>query len=217
MGIFSILFGKSRASIGSITIDASISEDHVSTAELTENPVEDGGDITDHVRIKPLELTIEGVISDTPVTFSVINNISGIINTVTSIFGNTSRSVDAYNELIKLQQSRDPFKVVTGLKVYENMILTELSIPRTAQTGNAIHFSATMRQIQIAKSETTGISTRSLSTSVTSLGQKNVNLGQKVTETASENSPLNSTPSSISQETSKTPAAQLFDTFLSFH
>lgn len=209
MGLFSILFQQSKAKIGSITIDASVQENHVSTCDLTENPVEDGATITDHVQMKPAELTIDGVISNTPISFAVLDNIRGLIDTVTSILGKTSRSIEAYNELLRLQKSRVPFKVVTGLKVYTDMILTSLSVPRTAATGNAIHFSAVMKQIIIAKSETSGVSDSFFASSVSSLASKNKNLGQKVTSAIPASSPLSTSPSGIATE--KTPLINLLE------
>src|SRR5713101_5273233 len=56
-----------------ITIDATLQEVHKADAEVTEHPVELGADITDHVRPKPVELRIEGIISDTPIDDSLLN------------------------------------------------------------------------------------------------------------------------------------------------
>ena len=106
------------------------------------------------MQLKPAELSIEGVITDTPLGYAVIGNIKNLIRSVSTIFGGSSRSLDAYNELIKLQQSRKPFTVLTGLKRYKNMIITELSVPRTAQTGKSLQFKATMKEIRIVKSQT---------------------------------------------------------------
>jgi hypothetical protein len=92
--------------VAGIVIDATVSEQHTTSCDLTENPVEEGAKITDHVQLKPAELSIEGVITDTPLGYAVIGNIQNLIRSVSTIFGGSSRSLDAYNELIKLQQSR---------------------------------------------------------------------------------------------------------------
>lgn len=183
MGILNILFGQQKAKIGSITIDASVEETHESSADLTENPVEEGAKITDHVQLKPNTLTINGVISDTPITFALLDDITGIVNTVGRFLGKTSRSVDAYNKLVELQKTREPFKVVTGLKVYSNMILTNLSVNRTASTANAIHFTATMQEIRIAKTSTTGLS-ESIAPDAKDIASKTKDAGSKVSDTA---------------------------------
>jgi hypothetical protein len=180
MGALGILFGQKRTVIGAkedpktgtastlagilkqtiggvagIVVDATVSEEHVSNCETTDNPVEDGSDVTDHVHIKPIELTIDGVISDSPLGFAVVGNIQNFARSITNLFGKkTPRSIEAFNSLLDLQKSRTPFTVLTGLRRYENMILTELSVPRTSQTGAAIHFSAKMKQIRIVSSKT---------------------------------------------------------------
>ena len=199
-GLLGGLTGVLRQTIGGvagIVVDATISEEHLTEVDLTENPVEDGAVVTDHVHIKPAQLTIQGVISDTPLGYAVIGNIQNVIRSVTSLFGKSSRSIDAYNDLLKLQKSRQPFTVTTGLKRYENMILVSLSVPRTAATGRAIHFSAVMREIRIVKSKTTTVS---LSSSVSSLGSPTKDLGNKVTPAVEAGSKVTS-DSTTSQST----------------
>jgi hypothetical protein len=90
------------------------------------------------------------------VTFSLIDSATGIVNTVKGMITGKSRSTEAYDKLIKLQQTRTPFKVVTGLKVYDNMILEDFTVNRDANTSNAIVFTARMKQIVFALAKTTG-------------------------------------------------------------
>ena len=223
MGLLGIIFGQKRVVINSkdsgvggilgnlagslplslntltgIVVDATVSEEHVSTADLTENPVEDGAKVTDHVQLKPSQLTIEGVISDTPLGYAVIGNIQNLVRSVATLFGLSSRSTDAFNNLRKLQESRKPFTVITGLKRYTNMIMTDLSVPRTATTGGAIHFRAVMKEIRIVKSKSAGGG--SLSSSVSDLGSPTKDLGSKVTDAVPVSSPLSATSNSVSAE-----------------
>lgn len=197
--LFSILFQQKRAQIGEITLDASISEEHVSECEMTENPIEDGAIVTDHVHVMPAQLTIEGIVSDTPITFALINNVMGFVNSVnTTILGNSSRSTDAYNALIDLQKSREPFTVVTGLRVYKDMIMTSLSVPRDVQKGKAVNFTAELKQIIIAKSKT---ATPASSSAVSKIAAKQTNVGPLPAETLPPWVPISGTPSAISTDT----------------
>lgn len=50
----------------SITLDASLHEQHTGTATITDHPVEQGSNIADHIRPDPDMLTIEGVVSNQP-------------------------------------------------------------------------------------------------------------------------------------------------------
>lgn len=52
---------------GSLFFDVVTQESHTKSNTITEHPVEDGADITDHVRPNLVELDIEGFISNTPV------------------------------------------------------------------------------------------------------------------------------------------------------
>ena len=46
-----LLFKKKLTRIDTLELDAAIAEMHSGANEVTEHPVEDGGDITDHVRV----------------------------------------------------------------------------------------------------------------------------------------------------------------------
>lgn len=52
--------------IGTIWIDVSIRETHSLSAEVTEHPVEDGVNITDHVRPQPRVIQLEGMVTNHP-------------------------------------------------------------------------------------------------------------------------------------------------------
>lgn len=161
-----------------IVVDATVKETHLSECDVTKNPVEDGAPVTDHVQMQPKRLTIEGVISDTPLGFAFIGNIQNLVRSVTQIFGARSRSQDAYDDLVRLQESKRPFTVITNLKKYDNMILVSLTVPREASTSAAIHFTAEMQQVRIVKSEEIA----SLATDAADIGAKTKDLGQKVTQ-----------------------------------
>lgn len=182
--------------LGGIVVDATVSEEHVATCEITKNPVEDGAKITDHVQIEPVKLTIEGVITDTPLGFAVIGNIQNLVRTVETMFGKSSRSIDAYNQLMKLRNDRQPFKVVTGLRQYSNMILTELSVVRTKDTGNSINFKAVMEEIRIVKSATSG----SFSSGVADLASPTKDSGQRVTPALPLDSPNQTDSTAVSDQ-----------------
>lgn len=127
------------ARIGTVEIDASLNENHRYSAELTENPVEDGTPFTDHVVLKPVVLEMDGRVSDASQSLLAIRG--------------PGRAADAFKALVILQQSRQSFNVVTGLNVYKNMMFEELSVPRTALDGRSIRFSATLREILVVGDE----------------------------------------------------------------
>lgn len=70
MALLNLIFGgPRRAQVGTMLIDASMQENHKRTAKVTESEIEDGSNIADHVKLEPIRLDIEGVVSDTKVGF----------------------------------------------------------------------------------------------------------------------------------------------------
>lgn len=53
-----------KTKIGTITLDAVVSESHTSDVDITDNPVESGATMTDHAVVKPKGISIQGVLVD---------------------------------------------------------------------------------------------------------------------------------------------------------
>ncbi len=131
-------------------IDVSLQEDHVYESDVTSYPVESGGTMTDNIRPKPVRVTMTGVVSNTPLT-SIMQqrrdqepgNDSDRSESVISEARNT------FGALKAIWRLREPVTIRTSLNTYENMAMTSLSIPRSKDTGDALHFTASFEQIQI--------------------------------------------------------------------
>lgn len=171
MALLSLIYGSpKKTEIADIVADVTTSESHITEVEVTDNPVENGSNIADHVHFKPVSLKIEGLITDTPIT----STIATIIDAITSYNDNRSRKI--YDKLVDIQKAGEPITVVTGFKQYENMILKSLSVSRSSDTGAAIQYSAEFIEIRIANSETIDLA---LNTDPQNLGT--TNLGKKAT------------------------------------
>lgn len=59
--------------IGRFVLDVSLSENHTYESDVTEYPVESGGSVSDNIRPKPIKVSIEGVVSDTPLDSNAAN------------------------------------------------------------------------------------------------------------------------------------------------
>ena len=148
-----LFFSAVNRSIGGIEIDATISETHGSSIVVTSNPVEFGADINDHRIIQPKTLSIVGRVSD---------NVLGIEAFTTFFGGSSSRSKGAWQDLITLQETGEPFDVQTGLKLYTSMVLENLTSTQNAKTANVLDFSATIRELRIVATELTTFPPESL-------------------------------------------------------
>lgn len=163
-----------------IEFDASVREEHIAEVEVTEHPVESGIAVTDHARPKPLEITIEGVITNTPLnrqqTLSTTgrgvrqvmttvrgNQISELLDTSTlsdAVQGQPGRAENAYKKLCDLRDNPQIVVVVTALKTYQNMIMTSLRVPRDAETGDILRFEARFKEVRQVTNATTVVATK---------------------------------------------------------
>lgn len=136
-------------------IDASLSEGHKYTAQLTKYPVESGSQIADNVSKDPIVVTIEGVVSDTPLGTALQKRQSAQAtpdNTLEFLPSNEALAI-----LEKVYDDEEPVTVETSLKRYENMVLTDLDIPVDGETGDALHFTATFEQVTIRANQRTTV------------------------------------------------------------
>lgn len=151
----SLFFSDKEYRIGELTIDAVIKENHELRAQISEHPTEKGNSFCDHVSRLPVTLQIEGIISNTPLTFigmTAIESISNFIN---------DRSNDlaelAFVKLEEIFAKRTPITIATSLKDYDNMMLESLSVERGGENSASLHFRVTAKQIRLVEQMTIAI------------------------------------------------------------
>lgn len=186
MALFQLLFGKNKrkgfvtpenagtTDVIGLELDAVMLESPDYTATPTRSPIESGADVTDHVNLSPEKLTIEGIVTNSPV--GIFQSLRGLVS--------QNASQDAFNFIMKLYEDRLPFSFVGGLKVYKDMIITSFNPPRTPQTGQALEFRMTMEQIRFVESSI--IKTTKFKEDVKHSAGAKQSLGGQTTETASE-------------------------------
>jgi hypothetical protein len=144
MSVAQLLFRQGNF-IGEIELDVVIREGATSTVQLTENPVENGANMNDHIIIEPMTFFVDGVVSDISSTI-----IGQLTQTPTILTGENTKSREAWNDLLELQRNRIPFTLVQGLKSYSNIIITSINESQDKDTSNALFFSATMKEVIFA-------------------------------------------------------------------
>lgn len=125
-----------------LEIDATVREAHGFAQEATEHPVEDGVDISDHIRTKPDALTLECVHSNTPIMRSQDFLAAGL----SAAPGRGSRVADAYQRIRSL--AGRTCEVVTELRKYDHVALLSCDVTRTSATGDVLAFVASFREIR---------------------------------------------------------------------
>lgn len=150
MADLSLIFGQKDkgVTVGLVRMDASLEETHDKSVAVTEHPIEDGSNITDHIRTMPEQINITGMVSNTPIVFLASTRAPSPIK-------GKNRSRDrvktAYEELRRIMNKGERVTVVTSLRKYENMVLQNLTVSRNVQLGNVLHADMTLREIQIAE------------------------------------------------------------------
>jgi len=152
---FENLFIRTEKAIGGIKLDAVISESHTNEVSLTNNPVELGADITDHAIIQPKKVNVVAQVSDTPLGLAAFGQ---IVDLVTGLFGsstgeNLTRSNAAYNAMVQLQEAREPIELQTRLKLYTNMVITNIRTVQDKNTSRIVRMNIDLQEVLITESE----------------------------------------------------------------
>lgn len=153
--------GLRKNKLGAIELDLTLDELHIRNADITDFPVEGGGQIQDNISNQPKRLKVTGFVTDSPV------------DSDTTLANRVQDTFDALDELFDKHM---PFDVVSGLKVYSNMAFESLEFPR--KRDGSLEFTATLKQITITHTELVDIPK-----SKASVGTKKQDAGRKNTET----------------------------------
>lgn len=145
--VISLIYGSSKALIGEIMVDAFINESHTFSNEISEHPVENGFSIVDHIQNQPLSLSLNGIISNTPMDLLglvAIDSANRLLSENKDDFCET-----AFKKIEELFAKREPITIATSLKTYPNMVLESLTIERGGGIGDALSFTCIAKQIRI--------------------------------------------------------------------
>ena len=148
-----------------IPLDVAIREIHNRRSKITRFPVEDGSDITDSIKNQPDGLSIEGIVTDSPLQF--LAGLRAIQR------GGASPSIDAFEKLERLHEAELPIVIITGLKKYSSMAIASTNIPDDVSVGEAIRFSMELEHVNIVSSETVQLDQSRLSNTPAGSSDKN--------------------------------------------
>jgi len=121
---------------------------------ITQHPVEEGADITDHVRVLPITLSLDVTVTDYPLS-SAGRGIQGDTHAMGSV-GTTPFIGRAESILEVLQQiltQAAPCMVESGARVYQSLYLESIQAPRDKARMGALKIKVRLRQIFTASSE----------------------------------------------------------------
>ena len=112
--------------IGGVFIDVVISETATEGMEVPEHPVEKGAKISDHAWRKPTTLKMEIAAGDV---------------------------MGTYEALFNLMKQAEPFDIVSGFALHQNMLLTGIEATRDQEYGRILKASAELKEVIIVESQ----------------------------------------------------------------
>lgn len=144
-GYNALLFGKTN--IGGYFFDAFIDVEYTREATLTQSPVQTGAAITDHAYLNPVKLTMTVGMSDV-----MQSRVAGQFE------GGWSRSRNAWDVLVKMQEDRVPMSVLTRLGRYDNMLIRSLKQKDDFEELYALHATVELEQIIVVQTKKATVS-----------------------------------------------------------
>ena len=185
----------------SLYFDLAFSYGAEHSSEVTTHPVEAGANIADHVRVKPLQIKLEVLVTNSPIADlpdgsrqgKVVSTTLSYPTTLAASYGpktlnsyqfggpNSDYVNDTYTKLWYLHDSHQLLSVTTPIKLYGNLVITDVKFLRDEQnSGDAGRFSIDLEQITIVSSDL-------VDTAVIPQAKKEETLGQTDTEAGTDN------------------------------
>jgi len=196
--------------------DATTLEDSSLTASVTANPVERGAPVTDEIRVDPIQISAEVVITETPSapTFygegykrvQVLDTGDPRIGQIGAehlhVPGKPGRSLvtEMHERLDKLRRERTTCTVITSTLEFPSMVLTFAQLNRGPNSGGKGVF-----RLQFVEIKTADTATVQAPVPAEPRGQKTKNAGKAPTK-----DPATSSPEAV-QAKLKSEAAALID------
>lgn len=132
-----VAFSTGR-NIGGFVADVTVSEEHTDEVTVTDHPVEQGANISDHAFANPVRVVIR----------------AGYSNSGQNAGGNSAYVNQQYQNFIDLKNTRQPFAIITGRRNYSNMVIIGLALTTDETTANAMILTVTCREVIIVSTQT---------------------------------------------------------------
>jgi len=158
----------------SLYFDLAFSYGAEHSSEVTTHPVESGANIADHVRVKPMQIKLDVLVSNTPINDlpdgSRHEKYASIplkyptpqaaalgpktLSSYTYSGPNADYINDTYTKLWFLHDAHQLMTVVTPIKSYQNLVITNVKFTRDDQaSGDAGRFTIDLEEITIVTSD----------------------------------------------------------------
>lgn len=191
-----LFYPKDGYKVGSVELDLILDEDHSKSAQVTENPLQDGRAISDGIFLELQEGSLTGLVTNHSVKIAEERakqlelQDSETLMAEAENYQLENRAKQAWVDLKAVMDAKQPVTIVTSLEVYDNVAITNISTERNGDSGDALEIKVSFRQIltvSLMEHEVTAqVQPKDMDSDINRKSALGVNVGQKVAKNISQ-------------------------------
>ena len=191
-----LFYPKEGYKVGSVELDLILDEDHSKSAQVTENPLQDGRAISDGIFLELQEGSLTGLVTNHSVKRAEERakqlelQDSETLMAEAENYQLENRAKQAWIDLKAVMDAKQPVTIVTSLEVYDNVAITNISTERNGDSGDALEIKVSFRQIltvSLMEHEVTAqVQPKDMDSDINRKAALGVNVGQKVAKNISK-------------------------------
>lgn len=191
-----LFYPKDGYKVGSVELDLILDEDHSKSAQVTENPLQDGRAISDGIFLELQEGSLTGLVTNHSVKLAEERakqldlQDSETLMAEAENYQLENRAKQAWIDLKAVMDAKQPVTIVTSLEVYDNVAITNISTERNGDSGDALEIKVSFRQIltvSLMEHEVTAqVQPKDMDSDINRKSALGVNVGQKVAKNISK-------------------------------
>lgn len=191
-----LFYPKEGYKVGSVELDLILDEDHSKSAQVTENPLQDGRAISDGIFLELQEGSLTGLVTNHSVKIAEERakqlelQDSDTLMAEAENYQLENRAKQAWVDLKAVMDAKQPVTIVTSLEVYDNVAITNISTERNGDSGDALEIKVSFRQIltvSLMEHEVTAqVQPKDMDSDINRKSALGVNVGQKVAKNISK-------------------------------
>lgn len=191
-----LFYPKEGYKVGSVELDLILDEDHSKSAQVTENPLQDGRAISDGIFLELQDGSLTGLVTNHSVKRAEERakqlelQDSETLMAEAKNYQLENRAKQAWVDLKAVMDAMQPVTIVTSLEVYDDVAITNISTERNGDSGDALEIKVSFRQIltvSLMEHEVTAqVQPKDMDSDINRKSALGVNVGQKVAKNISK-------------------------------
>jgi len=191
-----LFYPKEGYKVGSVELDLILDEDHSKSAQVTENPLQDGRAISDGIFLELQDGSLTGLVTNHSVKRAEERakqlelQDSETLMAEAKNYQLENRAKQAWVDLKAVMDAKQPVTIVTSLEVYDDVAITNISTERNGDSGDALEIKVSFRQIltvSLMEHEVTAqVQPKDMDSDINRKSALGVNVGQKVAKNISK-------------------------------